>query len=249
MNIIKSKSFFIFYKSFFIFYQVDETFFHVRMKQYGNGWKRSIHEKGEAMGERLKKDNILTIPNLMSLFRILLIPAIIWLYRRGDYKQAIAVVALSALTDVLDGKVARRFHMVSDVGKVLDPVADKLTQVSMIFCLSSRYQRLWVMILLFAVKEGIMLYWGYQTLKVRDQINSAKWYGKLSTVVLYLVMTVLFFWQEIPDGLAWFLIVSCAGIMLMSLVLYGRFYHGILKMHFLDTEVKQKDEKTISKKI
>lgn len=105
------------------------------------------------------------------------------------------------------------------------------------------------MILLFAVKEGIMLYWGYQTLKVRDQINSAKWYGKLSTVVLYLVMTVLFFWQEIPDGLAWFLIVSCAGIMLMSLVLYGRFYHGILKMHFLDTEVKQKDEKTISKTI
>ena len=66
MNIIKSKSFFKFYQSFFISYQVDETFFRVRMKQYGNGWKRGIHEKGEAMGERLKKEKILTIPNLMS---------------------------------------------------------------------------------------------------------------------------------------------------------------------------------------
>lgn len=186
------------------------------------------------MGERLKKDKILTIPNLMSLFRIILIPAIVWLYRRGAYHQAIAVVALSALTDVLDGRVARRFHMVSDVGKVLDPVADKLTQVSMIFCLASKYQRLWIMILLFAVKEGIMLYWGYQALKVRDQINSAKWYGKLSTVVLYLVMTVLFFCQEIPTWLARFLIVFCAGIMIMSLIMYGRFYHGILKIQSQD---------------
>ena len=209
------------------------------MEQYGKGWKWNIYGKGELMGEKLKKDKILTIPNLMSLFRILLIPAIVWLYRSGDYRQAIAVVALSALTDVLDGRIARRFHMVSDVGKVLDPVADKLTQVSMIFCLSSRYQRLWVMILLFAVKEGIMLYWGYQTLKVRDQINSAKWYGKLSTVVLYLVMTILFFWQEIPTGLAWFLIVICAVIMIMALILYGRFYYGILKMQAQDKTENQ----------
>ena len=95
------------------------------------------------------------------------------------------------------------------------------------------------MILLFAVKEGIMLYWGYQTLKVRDQINSAKWYGKLSTVVLYLVMTILFFWQEIPTGLAWFLIVICAVIMIMALILYGRFYYGILKMQAQDKTENQ----------
>ena len=198
----------------------------------------------------LKKENILTIPNLLSLIQILLIPFIIWLYcAQKAYLCIIIVIALSGFTDIIDGKISRKFNMVSDVGKVLDPVADKLTQATLVICLIARYPWMWALLALFAVKECLMLLWGYLTLKSTGTINGARWYGKLSTVVLYLVMTVLFFWQEIPDGLAWFLIVSCAGIMLMSLVLYGRFYHGILKMHFLDTEVKQKDEKTISKTI
>lgn len=73
----------------------------------------------------LKKENILTIPNLLSLIRILLIPFIIWLYcAQKAYLHTIIVIALSGFTDIIDGKIARKFNMVSDVGKVLDPVAD-----------------------------------------------------------------------------------------------------------------------------
>ena len=80
----------------------------------------------------LKKENILTIPNLLSLIRILLIPFIIWLYcAQKAYLCTIIVIALSGFTDIIDGKIARKFNMVSDVGKVLDPVADKLTQATL----------------------------------------------------------------------------------------------------------------------
>ena len=181
------------------------------------------------MGERLKKDNILTIPNLMSLFRILLIPAIIWLYRRGDYKQAIAVVALSALTDVLDGKVARRFHMVSDVGKVLDPVADKFTQISMLFCLVSRYAWLWYLVGFFVCKELLQALMGYVVLRRKESVDGAQWFGKASTVVFYGVMILLFVFPALPEIWAQGLCGLSGGMLLLSLVMYLRYDFRELK--------------------
>ena len=178
---------------------------------------------------RLKK-NILTIPNLLSLIRILLIPVIIWLYCVEEaYLPTILVIALSGFTDIIDGKIARKFNMVSDVGKVLDPIADKLNQAVLVICLIARYPRMRALLSLFAVKECLMLLWGYWTLKRTDTINSAKWYGKLSTVVLYAVMMILILFVDIPEESANALMLLCGGMMLLSLVLYGRFYHGILE--------------------
>lgn len=179
--------------------------------------------------KRLKKENVLTIPNLLSLIRILLIPLIIWLYCvRKQYVLTVVVTAISAATDIIDGKIARKFHMVSDVGKVLDPIADKLTQAALVICLVARYRRMWALLALFVVKECLMGLWGYLTLKLTDTINSAKWYGKLSTVVLYAVMMILIFFVDIPKAGADALILLCGVIMLLSLVLYGRFYYTIL---------------------
>ena len=179
---------------------------------------------------RLKKENILTLPNLLSLIRILLIPVIIWLYCVEEaYLPTILVIALSGFTDIIDGKIARKFNMVSDVGKVLDPIADKLTQAVLVICLIARYPRMRALLSLFAVKECLMLLWGYWTLKRTDTINSAKWYGKLSTVVLYAVMMILILFVDIPEESANALMLLCGGMMLLSLVLYGRFYHGILE--------------------
>ena len=177
----------------------------------------------------LKKENILTIPNLLSLIRILLIPFIIWLYcAQKAYLHTIIVIALSGFTDIIDGKIARKFNMVSNVGKVLDPVADKLTQATLVICLTARYPWMWALLALFAVKECLMLLWGYLTLKITDTINSAKWYGKLSTVVLYAVMMILILFVDIPEAGAEALMLLCGGIILLSLVMYGRFYHAIL---------------------
>ena len=178
---------------------------------------------------RFSAKNILTIPNLISLFRILLIPLIIWLYcGKKQYTATIAVIAISGASDIIDGKIARKFHMVSDVGKVLDPVADKLTQATLVICLTARYPWMWALLALFAVKECLMLLWGYLTLKITDTINSAKWYGKLSTVVLYAVMMILILFVNIPEAGTTALMLLCGGVMLLSLVMYGRFYHAIL---------------------
>lgn len=179
--------------------------------------------------KRFSKNAILTIPNLISLFRILLIPLFIWLYcGKKQYAATIAVVAISGVSDIIDGKIARKFNMVSDVGKVLDPVADKLTQATLVICLTARYPWMWALLSVFAVKECLMLLWGYLTLKSTDTINSAKWYGKLSTVVLYAAMMILILFADIPEAGARALMLLCGGVMLLSLVMYGRFYHAIL---------------------
>lgn len=179
--------------------------------------------------KHLKKENILTIPNLLSLIRILLIPFIIWLYCvQKAYMHTFIVIVISGFTYIIDGKIARKFNKISDVGKVLDPIADKLTQAALVICLIARYPWMWALLALFAVKECLMLLWGYLTLKSTDTINGAKWYGKLSTVVLYAVMMLLILFVDIPQPIATALMLLCGGMMLLSLVMYGRFYHAIL---------------------
>ena len=89
-----------------------------------------------------KKDNskkIFTIPNIISMFRLLLIPVFIFSYviLKNDLLTVI-LLTVSGISDMLDGWIARRFNMVSELGKALDPIADKLTQLSMILCLIFR---------------------------------------------------------------------------------------------------------------
>lgn len=175
------------------------------------------------------KDQLLTIPNLLSLIRLLMIPLIVWLYCDAKrYYAVVLVVALSALTDIADGFIARKFHMVSDFGKILDPIADKLTQMALILCLSSRYKLLIALILEFVLRELVMLILGYVTIKKKDSVNSSKWHGKLSTVLLYAVMMTLILFPEIPYWSANTMIVSCGVIMLISFIQYVRFYKDLL---------------------
>ncbi len=87
------------------------------------------------------KDQVLTIPNLLNVIRLVLIPLIVWLYvGKQAYSAAVIVILISGATDIIDGAIARRFHMVSDLGKILDPVADKLTQAAVILCLAVKYR-------------------------------------------------------------------------------------------------------------
>lgn len=186
------------------------------------------------MSRRWNRKDILTIPNAMSLFRLLLIPVIIWLYcRQENYLWAAIITALSAATDIADGKIARKFHMVSDFGKVLDPVADKMTQMALLLCLLSRYSFLWLMIVLFVIKEGLMAFWGYLSLRFTNAVNGARWYGKLSTVILYATILLLFLFPQLPETTVVVMAVICAVTMLLSLILYGRFYSQILSKEML----------------
>ena len=100
--------------------------------------------------KRLKK--IITIPNVLSFFRILLIPFIIWFYcYKKDYTLTLVVIIVSGLTDVIDGFIARRFNMISDFGKIFDPFADKLTQITIINCLITTYKYMIIPLVVFVV--------------------------------------------------------------------------------------------------
>jgi len=173
----------------------------------------------------LKKDQILTIPNLLSIIRLALIPLIVWLYiGKQEYNLAVVVILVSGATDIIDGFIARHFNMVSDFGKILDPLADKLTQAAVIICLITKHKLMLVLIILFAVKELIMGTFGFLAIKKKDSVNSAKWYGKANTVVLYVVMMILILIPEMSEVLANTLIIICGCVMLLSLALYTRFY-------------------------
>ncbi len=179
-----------------------------------------------------KKDQILTIPNLLSVVRLLLIPVIVWLYCvKQHYTAAVGVIILSGLTDVADGIIARKFHMVSDFGKILDPIADKLTQGVIILCLTMQHPLMWALIVLFVAKEICMGLMGLASIKKTDYVNSAKWHGKVNTVVLYGVMILLIFFQGMPDALANALIFLCACMILITFVLYANFYRKLWLEH------------------
>lgn len=181
------------------------------------------------MHRMFKREQVLTIPNLLSLLRLLMIPLIIWLYcGQGNGYAAAAGVVLSGLTDVADGFIARKFGMVSDLGKILDPIADKLTQGALIFSLIIRYDWMLWLLILFVVKEVIMGVCGLIVIKKKDVVNSAQWFGKLSTAVLYFVMFLLFVFSGVPESVANGMILLCAAALMLSLVNYLRFYYNLL---------------------
>ena len=183
------------------------------------------------MNRLFRKEQILTIPNLLSMLRLLMIPAIIWTYLADYHIPSVVLVALSALTDIVDGIIARKCNMVSDFGKILDPMADKLTQAALIVCLIFRYHWMILLFVLFAIKELTMGIVGLVVLKKKDVVNSAQWFGKLSTVVLYAVMGLLFLFPAIPPLAARIMILVCAGVLTLSLVKYVLFYVGQLKQN------------------
>ena len=180
--------------------------------------------------ELFRKGQVWTIPNLMSLFRIILLPFLIWAYV-GLHNSTLAIIllAVSALTDVLDGKIARKFNMVTDLGKALDPVADKLTQVSMVLCLAFRYKLMWILLALCVIRETCMFILGLISMKKTNRVYSARWYGKVSTVVLYGTGLALLLFPKMPDWLSTGLIILCMVVVVMALTLYTRFHMQMWK--------------------
>ncbi len=171
---------------------------------------------------RLKAKDIFSIPNIISLFRIILIPVIIWAYceKENGLLTAIAV-AVSGATDVVDGKIARKFNMVTDIGKVIDPIADKLTQIAMMYCLLTKYELMLPAFIILIVKEIFMAITAIMETRVSCQVNSALWFGKACTVILSAVMLLLLFFLNVPIWFANTLIIISIIAMIASTVLYG----------------------------
>lgn len=138
--------------------------------------------------------------------------------------MAACVLGLSALTDLFDGKVSRRFNQVTEFGKALDPVADKLTQGTAILCLCTRYPTLHWVIGLFLVKELMMLVLGAVSLKIGKKLDGAARCGKCTTAVLDISVILMLLLPDMGYLAANALCVLCIAFMLYSMVSYILIY-------------------------
>lgn len=175
------------------------------------------------MGKLTKKE-IFSIPNLMGYFRIILIPVFVYLYIKAQTKQeyyiAAFVIGISALTDLFDGMVARKFHMITELGKALDPIADKLTHGAVLLCLALRYSQILILVALFVIKEGYMGIMGIIKLRSGKKLDGAMWFGKLCTAVLFVTIFLLLLIPDMPLAIVNFFVVVCSIVMILALILY-----------------------------
>lgn len=140
-----------------------------------------------------------TIPNLLSVIRILLIPVFAYLFYTDEKILAVIVLALSGLSDTFDGHIARKFNQISALGKILDPVADKLTQITIAVMLFIDFKTAdnaiinalgWVF-LVFLIKEAVMIVGGLVMLLLGIRPGAAEFWGKAATVVFYVGMVII----------------------------------------------------------
>ena len=164
----------------------------------------------------------------MSYFRILLVPAFVVLYTNGYNILSIVMVALSALTDVFDGIVARKTGQVTDLGKILDPIADKTMQFAMLFCVVMRYHWVLILIVIFGAKELISLAFSGYLFAHNKNIGGAMWCGKICTVILYGVMLAFIILPEVTAPFDTMLIGFSAAFMLLAFVIYMNAYIRLL---------------------
>lgn len=180
--------------------------------------------------EKRKAKRVVTAPNAMSLLRLLLIPVYAELYLQAktpaDYWLSASILALSCLTDLFDGLVARHFDQVTDLGKVLDPIADKATQGVVLLCLTPRIPALWSLFWLFVGKELFQLAASLYHLRHGRILPGALRQGKVATAIVFSGVTVLVAVPELPAPLVTILCLLCVAALGSSFVAYVRAYFG-----------------------
>lgn len=186
------------------------------------------------------KKEVFTIPNILSFFRLLLIPVYIYLYltaqSTAQYVAAGLVLALSCLTDMVDGRIARKYHMISKIGMLLDPVADKTTQAALLVCLSMKYPILYPVLGLLVIKESFQLIALIIAFLNGKMLPGALPVGKVCTTVLFVSLIAIVLFPEIPSKIVDLIAVVDACFLGVSFVCYICAYYGKnKKVQDLDT--------------
>lgn len=148
------------------------------------------------------KKEVFTIPNFLSFFRLLLIPVYIFIYLRAEtvtqFVVAAAILTVSCLTDMVDGKIARKYNMTSTLGKILDPIADKATQFTLTACLSIKYPVLYPVLTLFIIKESFQLIACIKAYGKGQMLPGALMVGKVCTTVIFVSLILMVLIPDLP---------------------------------------------------
>lgn len=188
------------------------------------------------------KKEIFTIPNLLSLFRLVLIPVYITIYLNAqettDYYLAGSILAVSCLTDMIDGKIARHFNMITSFGKFLDPLADKATQFALILCLALKAQNtlLWFLIGLFVLKESFQLIAGCIRFRKGIMLKGALLSGKICTTILFVSLIVMVIMPELRPEIINIIAIVDGVFMLIA------FAHYVIAYFCMDNKFESFDE-------
>ena len=172
------------------------------------------------------KKVLFNMPNCLCFFRILLIPLFLYVYFVADFKNrylvAAFVLVISCISDFLDGFIARKFNMVTDFGKFIDPVADKLTQFVVAITLLFSYPLAWVLLIIIILKDLMLAIVGLYLYDYGLKITGASWWGKIATAYFYVIVIVLI-GLHIPNTVISFvLIITGSVLMLLSFILYAK---------------------------
>lgn len=167
---------------------------------------------------------IITIPNMITVFRLLLLIPLFIMFFKKRYIISLIIIVISGVSDVVDGRIARKFNMVSEFGKIMDPIADKLTQIAIMLLLSFRQIYLLIPCGALVVKEIVSGIIGIYVVSKLKHMLFAEWHGKLSTVFLYVMMgahmLMLIIWGEVILPVSFVMIAISTALILMSFVLY-----------------------------
>ena len=181
---------------------------------------------------KIRNKNI-NVPNALSLFRILLIAPFVYYYIHRQIVPAIVCLLLSGLSDMFDGMIARRFNQFTELGQMLDPVADKLTQGTVAICLAVDHPILLPVLAIFVIKEVAMLIGGaYLVFHAKKRPSGAMWYGKVGTILFYLsfglIVVLKGIWNIEVMPLSVTLLTITALFMLYALYRYVRVFLSLL---------------------
>lgn len=186
--------------------------------------------------ENKTRNKNLTVPNAISLARLLITPFFAYFFLNDEIVIAAILLIISGLSDMLDGVIARKLNQITELGKMLDPLADKVTQGVIALCLAIKIPEIRIILIIFIVKELIMLCGAVYLLKNKKRPTAAKWYGKTATVLFYISVIVIvamhtFFdikpiaFEIIANGL----LIITAVFMLYSLFKYIKLFFEIVK--------------------
>lgn len=182
--------------------------------------------------ELTKHQKVFTIPNMLSMFRLILAAAFAYFYCRFtvvSHRISVGILVVSGVTDFLDGKIARKYNTISELGKVLDPFADKVTQAVLACCLSTRYEPMKLLFLVLFIKEMSQLIYGGYAVKKAGRNDGALWCGKITTAYLYLMMGILLVAQSVPAGVYYPMILLGVGLLIWSMVTYLLTFRSMIR--------------------
>ena len=197
------------------------------------------------------KNKNFNVPNALTMLRILLIVPFVVYYANDHVIRAVMVLVLSGLTDMLDGMIARRFNQFTELGQMLDPLADKLTQGAVAVCFAVKQPILIPFLAVLVAKELVMVVGGiFLLLFKKKKPGGSQWYGKIATVLFYIsfgtIVALKGIWKFESVGLSVALLSVTAAVMIYAFVRYARIYLTII--HSDDPQYRMDIDEVIDKK-